>query len=88
MSALLQSPGVQHLISGLAIIGTVAGLAATGTINGTDALGLIAAVGSFLLGGTLAVNAASQASSTTTVVPAQPTQAVPAPPVAAAPPAA
>lgn len=81
MNTFINSAAGQHLLAGLAIIGAVSALAATGTINGTDALGLLAAVGSFLLGGTLAVNAATQGATAGATVPAP----APTPPAAALP---
>jgi len=73
----LTTPGVQHLIAGLAIIGAVAGLAAASVINGTDALGVITAVGSFLLGGTLATSAATQGATAALSTPQAPPVVVP-----------
>lgn len=58
----LLTPGLQHLVAGLAVIGAVSGLAATGTINGADALGVIGVFGGALVGitgGAAAVTAAN-----------------------------
>lgn len=60
----LLTPGLQHLIAGLAVIGAVSGLAATGTINGSDALSVIGVFGGALVGitGTAAATKAATAS--------------------------
>ena len=52
MRTLLASPAVQHLVVGLAIIGSASALAASGTITGDAALGVITGVGGVLLGTT------------------------------------
>ena len=57
----LTTPGVQHLIAGLATIGALAALAATGAVPGNDALVPIVAIGSALVGGGIATSSASQA---------------------------
>lgn len=80
----LTTPGVQHLIAGLATIGALAALAATGAVPGNDALVPIVAIGSALVGGGIANQAATQASSATATAAAIPTVApVADPPVAA-----
>ena len=53
----LLTPGLQHLIAGLGVIGAVSGLAAVGTVPGGEALGVIVGVGSLMLGGTIATTA-------------------------------
>jgi hypothetical protein len=50
VSKLLLTPGIQHLIAGLAIIGALAGLAAVGVIGGAPATSGILGVGGVLLG--------------------------------------
>jgi hypothetical protein len=85
----LTTPGLQHLIAGLAIIGAMSAMAATGTITGTEAISVIGPVGGLLLGGTLATSAATQgATAALSIPPAAPTPTVtqgqpPAPPPAA-----
>jgi hypothetical protein len=77
----LTTPGVQHLVAGLATIGALAALAATGAVPGNDALVPIVAIGSALVGGGIATSSATQASAATAA--AIPTVApVAAPPVA------
>lgn len=83
---IFSTPGIQHLIAGLATIGALAALAATGAVPGNDALVPIVALGSALVGGGIATSSASQASSATTVAaeiptvpPSSPAPAIPIP---------
>lgn len=59
MIKLLTTPGIQHLIAGLATIGALAALAATGAVPGNDALVPIVGIGSALVGGGIAIAASS-----------------------------
>lgn len=70
---IFSTPGVQHLIAGLATIGALAALAATGAVPGNDALVPIVAIGSALVGGGIATQSASQASAATASAAAIPT---------------
>lgn len=71
MIAALLTPGIQHLIAGLGIIGAVSGLAATGTLTGAEALAIIGPVGGLLLGGTISTAAVAAGVAATTSTAAQ-----------------
>ena len=64
LASAILTPGIQHLIAGLGVIGAVSGLAAVGTVAGNSALGVIIGVGSLMMGGTIATSAVAAASST------------------------